>query len=183
MLETGINIIEWPSLQYCTMSAFRGYALQRKAMSHKSSFIIIDYESVYWSTWLEGNIPLFRIFILMGIARNHDKSWANNGKMSKVKKLCISATEREGPHILQPETLNPGYWWNIQRNVLTIIVWPIYLIHTCIWRVLWQNTICAKFEKCELPLLIQSGLKIELGNNIFFKQNVLYPSLISGISQ
>ena len=43
MLETGINIIEWPSLQYCTMSAFGGDALQRKAMSHKSSFIIIDY--------------------------------------------------------------------------------------------------------------------------------------------
>ena len=42
MLETGINIIEWPSLQYCTMSAFRRDALQRKAMSHKSSFIIID---------------------------------------------------------------------------------------------------------------------------------------------
>ena len=43
MLETGINIIEWPSLQYCTMSAFGGDALQRKAMSHKSSFIIVDY--------------------------------------------------------------------------------------------------------------------------------------------
>ena len=42
MLETVINIIEWPSLQYCTMSAFGGDALQRKAMSHKSSFIIID---------------------------------------------------------------------------------------------------------------------------------------------
>ena len=42
MLETGINIIEWPSLRYCTMSAFGGDALQRKAMSHKSSFIIID---------------------------------------------------------------------------------------------------------------------------------------------
>ena len=42
MLETGINIIEWPSLQYCTMSAFGGDALQRKAMSHKSGFIIID---------------------------------------------------------------------------------------------------------------------------------------------
>ena len=42
MLETGINIIEWPSLHYCTMSAFGGDALQRKAMSHKSSFIIID---------------------------------------------------------------------------------------------------------------------------------------------
>ena len=40
-LETGINIIEWPSLQYCTMSAFGGDALQRKAMSHKPSFIII----------------------------------------------------------------------------------------------------------------------------------------------
>ena len=50
MLETGINIIhiEWPSLQYCTMSAFRGDALQRKAMSHKSSFIIIDI-SIYIS--------------------------------------------------------------------------------------------------------------------------------------
>ena len=42
MLETGINIIEWPSLQYCTMCAFGGDARQRKAMSHKSSFIIID---------------------------------------------------------------------------------------------------------------------------------------------
>ena len=42
MLETGINIIEWPSLQYSTMSAFGRDALQRKAMSHKSSFIIID---------------------------------------------------------------------------------------------------------------------------------------------
>ena len=41
MLETGLNIIEWPSLQYCTMSAFGGDALQRKAMSHKSSFIIL----------------------------------------------------------------------------------------------------------------------------------------------
>ena len=38
----GINIIEWPSLQYCTMIAFGGDALQRKAMSHKSSFIIKD---------------------------------------------------------------------------------------------------------------------------------------------
>ena len=38
MLETGINIIEWPSFQYCTMSAFGGDALLRKAMSHKSSF-------------------------------------------------------------------------------------------------------------------------------------------------
>ena len=43
MLETGINIIEWPSLQYCTMSSFGGDALQRKVMSHKSSFMIIDY--------------------------------------------------------------------------------------------------------------------------------------------
>ena len=42
MLQEGINIIEWPSLQYCTMSAFGEDALQRKAMSHKSSFIIID---------------------------------------------------------------------------------------------------------------------------------------------
>ena len=42
MLETSINIIEWPSLQYCTISAFGGDALKRKAMSHKSSFIIID---------------------------------------------------------------------------------------------------------------------------------------------
>ena len=42
MLETGIKIIEWPSLQYCTMSAFGGDALQRKAMSHKSSFLTID---------------------------------------------------------------------------------------------------------------------------------------------
>ena len=45
MLETGINIIEWPSLQYCTMSAFGGDALQRKPMSHKSSFIMIDNQS------------------------------------------------------------------------------------------------------------------------------------------
>ena len=42
MFETGINIIEWPSLQYCTMSAFGGDALRRKAMLQKSSFIIID---------------------------------------------------------------------------------------------------------------------------------------------
>ena len=42
MLETGINNIEWPSLQYCTISAFGGDAWQRKAMSHKSSFMIID---------------------------------------------------------------------------------------------------------------------------------------------
>ena len=42
MLKTGINIIEWPSFQYCTMSAFGGDALQRKAMPHKSSFIVID---------------------------------------------------------------------------------------------------------------------------------------------
>ena len=42
MLETGINIIEWPSLQHTAMSAFGGDALQRKAVSHKSSFLIID---------------------------------------------------------------------------------------------------------------------------------------------
>ena len=42
MLEKGINFIEWPSLQYCTMSAFGGDALQSEAMSHNSSFIIID---------------------------------------------------------------------------------------------------------------------------------------------
>ena len=42
MLETGINVTEWPSLQYCTMSAFGADELQRKAMLHKSSFIIID---------------------------------------------------------------------------------------------------------------------------------------------
>ena len=42
MLETDINIIEWPSLQYCTMNVFGGDALQRNAMSRKSSFIIID---------------------------------------------------------------------------------------------------------------------------------------------
>ena len=41
-LETGTNIIEWPSLQYCAMSAFGGDALQRNAMLHKSSFKIID---------------------------------------------------------------------------------------------------------------------------------------------
>ena len=29
VLETGINIIEWPSLQYCTMSAFGRDAIQR----------------------------------------------------------------------------------------------------------------------------------------------------------
>ena len=45
MLEKGINIIELPSLQYCTMSAFGGDAWQRKAMSHKSSFIIIDFKT------------------------------------------------------------------------------------------------------------------------------------------
>ena len=51
MLETGINIIECPSLQYCTMSTFGGDALQRLAMSHKSSFIIKDYilESTGWA--------------------------------------------------------------------------------------------------------------------------------------
>ena len=38
----GIKIIKWPSLPYCTMSAFGGDALQRNAMLHKSSFIIID---------------------------------------------------------------------------------------------------------------------------------------------
>ena len=47
MLETGINIIDWPSLQYCTMSAFGGDAWQRKAMSHKSSFIIII-DNIIW---------------------------------------------------------------------------------------------------------------------------------------
>ena len=41
MLETGINIMQWPSLQYCRMCAFGGDA-QRKAMWHRSSFIIID---------------------------------------------------------------------------------------------------------------------------------------------
>ena len=57
MLETGISIIEWPSLPYCTMSAFGGDAWQRKAMSHKSSFIIIDNGfclstgSVAWWIW------------------------------------------------------------------------------------------------------------------------------------
>ena len=40
--ETGINIMEWPQLQYFTMSAFGGDALQKSAMQHKSSFIIID---------------------------------------------------------------------------------------------------------------------------------------------
>ena len=49
MLETGINIIVWPSLQYCTMSAFRGDASHRKAMSHKSSFIIIDNRVVIYT--------------------------------------------------------------------------------------------------------------------------------------
>ena len=48
MLETGINIIEWPSLQYCTMSAFGGDALQRKALSHKSSFIIIAVSQIIY---------------------------------------------------------------------------------------------------------------------------------------
>ena len=41
MLERGINI-EWPSLKYCTMSNFGGDVFQRKAMSLKLSFIIID---------------------------------------------------------------------------------------------------------------------------------------------
>ena len=41
-LETGINVIEWPTLQYCAMSAFGGDALQRNAMLHKSSFIRVD---------------------------------------------------------------------------------------------------------------------------------------------
>ena len=31
---------------YCTMSAFGGDALQRKAMSHKSSFIILDTQKI-----------------------------------------------------------------------------------------------------------------------------------------
>ena len=52
MLETGINIIEWPSLQYCTMTAFGGDALQRKAMSHKSSFIIIDISSLFLELYI-----------------------------------------------------------------------------------------------------------------------------------
>ena len=39
-METGINIIERPSLQYCTMSAFGGDALERNAILHKSSLII-----------------------------------------------------------------------------------------------------------------------------------------------
>ena len=42
MLETGINIIEWPSFQYCTMRSIGGDAFQINAMSHKSSFIVID---------------------------------------------------------------------------------------------------------------------------------------------
>ena len=42
MLVTGISIIEWPSLQYCAMTAVRGDALQSNAMLNKSSFIIID---------------------------------------------------------------------------------------------------------------------------------------------
>ena len=42
MLETGINIIEWPSIEYCTMSAFGGDLLQRKAMAHNSRLILID---------------------------------------------------------------------------------------------------------------------------------------------
>ena len=42
-METGINIIEWSSLPYCTMSAFGEDALQRNAMLHKSRLIIIDY--------------------------------------------------------------------------------------------------------------------------------------------
>ena len=46
-METGINIIEWPLLQYCTMSALGGDALQRNARLHKSSFIIIDNEKVF----------------------------------------------------------------------------------------------------------------------------------------
>ena len=51
MLETGINIIDWPSLQYCTMSVFGGHALQGKAMSHKSSFIIIESAGVVTRGW------------------------------------------------------------------------------------------------------------------------------------
>ena len=46
-LETGINSIyiiktNWSSLQYCRMRAFGGDALEKNAMLHKSSFIIID---------------------------------------------------------------------------------------------------------------------------------------------
>ena len=42
MLETGINVIEWPSRQHGTISAFGGDALQRQTISHKSSFVLID---------------------------------------------------------------------------------------------------------------------------------------------
>ena len=35
-------MIEWTSLPYCSISAFIGDALQRNAILHKSSFIIID---------------------------------------------------------------------------------------------------------------------------------------------
>ena len=51
MLEKSIKINQWPSLQYCTMSAFEEDALQRKAMSHTSSFIIIDVNTVKYVTW------------------------------------------------------------------------------------------------------------------------------------
>ena len=38
-LETGINIIEWPLLQYCTMSAFGRDRERRNTMLQKSNFI------------------------------------------------------------------------------------------------------------------------------------------------
>ena len=66
MLEMGINTIEWPSLQYCTMSAFGGDALQRKAMSHKSSFIIIDSVMLSASSMTcHGNALKIVIFIII----------------------------------------------------------------------------------------------------------------------
>ena len=62
--ETGINIIEWPPLQYCTMSAFGEDALQRSAMLHKSSFIIIDYLHLRMEFY---NLYLIIVLALAGI--------------------------------------------------------------------------------------------------------------------
>ena len=58
MLETDINIIELPSLQYCAMSAFGGDALQRKALSHKSICMFGDIE--------EGVVPKKKVKERMG---------------------------------------------------------------------------------------------------------------------
>ena len=88
MLETGIDILEWPSLPYCTMSAFGGDAWQRKAMSHKSSFIIID-------KWINNTkIIVYNIQIYWNVSRgdNHmqnDKRFKNT-HFPFTEKRCSS---------------------------------------------------------------------------------------------